>query len=401
MNKLTMAVFYGSRTCEHDVSIVSALQCMDAAEQGGYTVVPVYIARDGMWYTGAPLRDVKTYAKFSPGAAGIQRVMLDISAGSGELVAWPPQKAGLFGGAGKSAIAHMDVAVPVMHGLNGEDGTLQGLLELADIPYTSSGVMGSAVGMDKIAMKTMFRGVGLPVVDDVWFLRDAWQREPEAVLDKVEGKLTYPVFVKPANLGSSIGISRATDRESLRKAIEVAVSFDRRILVEQGIDAPREVNCAVLGFGEDVTPSVCEMPVSTEEFLTYQDKYLRQAKGPSKGMQSLARQVPAPIGDALTEQAQRLACDAFRALDCKGVARIDLMLDKNEKLFINEINTIPGSLAFYLWQEMGMQYPALLEKMVELAFAAHAQKHQSVFAYDSTILQGYEKGIAAAKGAKR
>ncbi len=406
MAQLTMAVIFGSRTCEHDVSVVSALQCMDAAEQGGYRVVPVYISRDGGWFTGAPLREVALFQRFDPATTGLKRCMIDVSTGSGNLIAWPPsdqKKAGLFGGKRdeEPVIAHIDVAVPVMHGLHGEDGTVQGLLELADIPYTSCGVLGSAVGMDKIAMKLLLRGAGLPVVPDIWFLRDAWERDPEKILTRAEDAMAYPMFVKPANLGSSIGISRATDRDSLRSAIDVAVSFDRRVLVEAGVKDMEEVNCSVLGFGENVRASVCEMPVSTEEFLTYQDKYLRSAKGGSKGMESLARRVPAPIGQEKTQEAQRLATEAFRLLDGKGVVRVDMMLAGDGTLYINEINTIPGSLAFYLWTEGGVSYPALLEQMVEYAFQAYGAKHRNVFAFDSTILQGYQQGRQGTKGAKQ
>jgi len=258
-------------------------------------------------------------------------------------------------------------------------------------------------------MKLLFVGAGLPVLPYTWFLRDAWERDTEAILVQVEESLAYPVFVKPANLGSSIGIGRAADRESLREAIEVAVSFDRRVLVEAGVHNPKEVNCSVLGYAEEVRASVCEMPVSTQEFLTYQDKYLRGGKteganggsdGGSKGMQSLARRMPAPIGSEMTGRAKQLACDAFRALDCKGTVRVDMLLSEDGSLYINEINTIPGALAFYLWAEEGIAYPELIERMVEYAFRAHAQKKRSVFAYDSTILQSYQQGKHAAKGAK-
>jgi len=406
MAQLTMAVIYGSRTCEHDVSVVHALQFMDAAQKGGYKVAPVYIARDGKWYSGDALRDVAVYQRFDPAAQNLRQAQFDITAGSGDLIAWPPPKRkGLFGGEENPVVAHIDVAALVLHGLHGEDGTVQGLLELANIPYTSAGVLGSAVGMDKIAMKLLFIGAGLPVLPYTWFLRDAWECDSEAVIAQVEKALAYPVFVKPANLGSSIGIGRATDCHTLRKAIDVAASFDRRVMVEAGVEHPKEVNCAVLGYGEEVRPSVCEMPVSTEEFLSYQDKYLRGAKtegqsGGSKGMQSLARQIPAPIGKEMTERAQQLACDAFRLLDCKGTVRVDLLLAEDGSLYINEINTIPGALAFYLWAEEGLAYPQLIERMVEYAFRAHAQKTRSVFAYDSTILQSYQQGTRAAKGAK-
>lgn len=402
MANMNLAVLYGSRTCEHDVSIISAVQLMDAAEEAGYQVTPVYITRDGAWYTGQALRDIAVYRTFDPKDVRFTRVTLDVTANAGDLWPWPPRRSGLLFGRIPEPLCHIDVAVPVFHGLHGEDGTVQGLLELANVPYTSAGVLGCAVGMDKIAMKQLFRGAGFPVLPGEWFGRDTWGKERERVLERIEEKLEYPMFVKPANLGSSIGISRATDRASLADAIDVAVSFDRRVIVEKGVKKPREVNCAALGYGSDVMASVCEMPVSGDEFLTYQEKYLKKpgAKGgASKGMQSLSRIVPAPIEEEMTARIQALACEIFKTLDCKGSVRIDFMIDEETgELYVNEANIIPGSLAFYLWQENGIPYKDLVDKMVEFALRAHADKNHSVFAYDSTILESVQNG---AKGAKR
>ncbi len=406
MAKLRLAVIFGSRACEHDVSVVSALQCINAIDPEQYDIIPVYITRDGAWYTGDALRRMDTIKNFKPDMPGIVRVYPDVTAGSGALLAIERKK-GLFGGGDSLTVAaRIDVAMPVMHGMNGEDGTVQGMLELMNIPYTSSGMIGSAVGMDKIAMRQLFRGCGFPVLDAVWFVRDEWEKDAEGVLLRVEDKLNYPVFVKPANLGSSIGISRAKSKEELAEAIEVALSYDRRVIVETGLQSPVEVNCSVLGFGADVQPSVCEMPVSWEEFLTFDEKYLRGGKGgegaksaqPSGGgMENLKRQIPAPIGDAKTKRIQDLSVEIFRALDCKGVVRIDYMID-GEDVYVGEINTIPGSLSFYLWEPMGMPYRQLIDKMVELAFRAHAEKNRAVFAYDSSILSQVALGT---KGAKR
>ena len=402
MSKMNIAVIFGSRSCEHDVSIISALQLIEAAKTAGYTVTPVYISREGLWYTGDALTNIETFREFNPMGKGITRVNLDVSANAGDLWAWPPQRAGLFAKV-PAPIAHIDAAIPVLHGLHGEDGTVQGMLEMANIPYASSGVLGSAVGMDKIAMKQILRGAGYPVLDFVWFTRDQLVTGREAIIEKIEKKIKYPAFVKPAALGSSIGVSKANNREELEKAIDLAASYDRRILVEVGINRPVEINCAALGYGEDVMASVCEMPVpsSGDQFLNFFEKYLRNAgaKGEgSRGMKSLSRVVPAPIGEELTGRIQRMTKEIFKLLDCRGTVRIDYILDANDMLYVNEPNTIPGSLAFYLWKECGVSFAKLVETMVEDALRAHADKNTNVYAFDSTILQKVAAGV---KGSKR
>lgn len=402
MSKLNIAVIFGSRSCEHDVSIISALQLIEAAKTAGFTVTPIYISREGLWYTGEALTQIETFREFNPMGKGITRVNLDVSANAGDLWAWPPQRAGLFAKV-PAPIAHIDVAIPVLHGLHGEDGTVQGLLEMANIPYASSGVLGSAVGMDKIAMKQMLRGAGYPVLDYVWCTRDQLKADREAIVERIEREIKYPAFVKPAALGSSIGVSKANNREELDSALDLAASYDRRILVEVGINNPVEINCAALGYGEDVRTSVCEMPVPStgDKFLNFFEKYLRNAgtKGESsRGMKSLSRVVPAPIGEELTERIQRMTKEIFKLLDCRGTVRVDFILDENDMLYVNEPNTIPGSLAFYLWQECGVSFGKLVEIMVEDALRAHADKNTNVFAFDSTILQ---KVAAGAKGSKR
>lgn len=402
MSKMNIAVFFGSRSCEHDVSIVSALQCIEATKAAGFNVTPVYISRDGLWYTGEPLENIETFREFNPMTKGITRVTLDVTANAGDLWAWPPQRAGLFAKV-PAPLCHIDCVIPVFHGWHGEDGTIQGLLEMANIPYASSGVLGSAIGMDKIAMKQILRGAGFPVLDFVWFTREQLKKERQAVIERVEKEIKYPAFIKPAALGSSIGVSRARNREELERALDVAASYDRRILVEVGVVHPVEINCAAVGYGEDVRASVCEMPVpsSNDTFLDFWQKYLRNAstKGEdSRGMKSLSRVVPAPIGDELTGRIQTMTCDIFKLLDCCGTVRVDFILDQNDMLFVNEPNTIPGSLAFYLWKTSGLDFPKLIEKMVEDALRAHADKNSSVFAYDSSILK---KVAAGTKGSKR
>ena len=389
-----IGVIYGSRTCEHDVSIISALQAAQALDKKKYNVTYIYIGREGTWYTGEALADVKFYEHFDP-----EKVTRVLPAGeNSKLVLYHlPEKKKLFGGVAAERVAVLDVVMPVLHGLNGEDGTLQGMLELFDVPYTSAGVMGSAVGMDKITMKLLFKGCGFPVVEGVWFDRGRWSRERDGVMDECEDKLGFPLIVKPANLGSSIGINIAHDRNQLEDAIETAAAYDHRILVEKAVTPLREVNCSVLGYGDHVETSELEMPVTQEEFLTFEGKYTRNAKG-AGGMASQVRIIPAPISEKAAETVRDLAVRAFRAMDLKGVVRIDFILDKDENVFINEANTIPGSLAFYLWEPKGIPFAALLDGMVECAFSAWADRKASVFSHDSTLLANIVHGSKGAKG---
>ena len=389
-----IGVIYGSRTCEHDVSIISALQAAQALDTKNYNITYIYIGREGTWYTGEALADVKFYEHFD--AARLTRVL---PAGeNGKLVLYHlPEKKKLFGGAAAERVAVLDVVMPVLHGLNGEDGTLQGMRELFDVPYTSAGVMGSAVGMDKITMKLLFKGCGFPVIEGVWFDRGRWSRERDGVMDECEDKLGFPLIVKPANLGSSIGINIAHDRNQLEDAIETAAAYDHRILVEKAVSPLREVNCSVLGYGDHVETSELEMPVTQEEYLTFEGKYTRNAKG-AGGMASQVRLIPAPISEQAAQTVRDLAVRAFRAMDLKGVVRIDFILDENENVFINEANTIPGSLAFYLWEPKGVSFSALLDGMVECAFSAWADRKASVFSHDSTLLANIVHGSKGAKG---
>ncbi len=389
-----IGVIYGSRTCEHDVSIISALQAAQALDTKNYNITYIYIGREGTWYTGEALADVKFYEHFD--AAKLTRVL---PAGeNGKLVLYHlPEKKKLFGGAAAERVAVLDVVMPVLHGLNGEDGTLQGMLELFDVPYTSAGVMGSAVGMDKITMKLLFKGCDFPVIEGVWFDRGRWSRERDGVMDECEDKLGFPLIVKPANLGSSIGINIAHDRNQLEDAIETAAAYDHRILVEKAVSPLREVNCSVLGYGDHVETSELEMPVTQEEFLTFRGKYMCNAKG-AGGMASQVRLIPAPISEQAAQTVRDLAVRAFRAMDLKGVVRIDFILDKDENIFINEANTIPGSLAFYLWEPKGVSFSALLDGMVECAFSAWADRKASVFSHDSTLLANIVHGSKGAKG---
>jgi D-alanine-D-alanine ligase len=282
---------------------------------------------------------------------------------------------------------------PVMHGTHGEDGTLQGLLVLADLPYVGAGVLAAAVARDKSMLKMVLVYHGIPVIKHVVFSRHEWLSGPDAVLDRIASELTYPVFVKPATLGSSIGVARAADAVQARNYINVAANFDRRILVENAVEGAMEINCAVLG-NEDIKTSVLEQPISWQEFLTYEEKYMR-SEG-AAGMKGAERKIPAPISDDLTRHIQQMAVAAFKAVDGRGTARVDfLMREATNEVYLNEINMIPGSLAFYLWQESGMTAAEVVDRLIELALEAHAEKRKTMYNYKTNLL-----AHAAAKGLK-
>ena len=396
--KKQIGVIFGSRSCEREVAIISAVQLMRHADRDKYDIIPVYIDETGNWYTGEKLKNIESFKPFRPESTGITRVFPDLSSGSGALLT-VKKGSGLFAKEKIEIAARIDVYIIVMHGLNGEDGTLQGLLELANVPYTSTGVAGSAVGMDKIMMKQIFRGAGLPVLPGIWFTRTEFENGRDTVIRKTEEEIGYPVFVKPANLGSSIGVSRADDAETLAESLELAFEYDRRVLVEKGLDKPIELNCSVLGYDGEDEASPIEMPINNDEFLDFRDKYL--ASGGSKGMASLHRVLPAPIEDGLKNHIQEMSRTIFRLLDCKGVVRIDYMFDRqSEKTYITEINTIPGSLAFYLWENAGMPYSSLIDRMVCCAEKAHEDKNRANYAYTSDILNGVSFGAKGAKGSK-
>lgn len=400
MKKIQLGLIFGSRTCEHEVSVISALQLSQFVDRAKYDLYPIYINKNGEWFSGPGLLDLKNYREpiLYAKKGYWERVTLDITAHSHALLTVRNGKY-LFSKPKTHILTYLDCVIPVMHGLHGEDGTLQGLLELADIPYTSTGVAGSSCGMDKIMMKHIFRGGGIPVLPDFTVLRSQVMKNCTAVIRSVEALLPYPVFVKPANLGSSIGVKRADNASELREALELGMQYDRRLLVEQGLDKPMEINCSCLGFDDEVTASVIEMPVSGGEMLTFYEKYLKNTE--EKGMASLSRIIPAPIDETMRNKVQDLSKQVFRLLDCKGVVRIDWMIDRaTGALFVTEINTIPGSLSFYLWKESTprLRYHALIDKMVEYAMKAHQEKNDNHYAFQSSLFENML--LQGAKGAK-
>lgn len=392
--KTRVAVLFGGRSVEHEVSIISGLQAYHAIDRDRYEPLAVYISKDNSFYVGEGIDQVESYKNMPQCLARATRV-LPIAAGGGtvELIRYPMKKFG------SNVVAAFDVAVPVVHGTNVEDGTLMGQLELLGVPYAACDVTSSAVGMDKFLMKAALRQAALPVLEAVQYSGREIAVEGDRVLDEVESRFSYPVIVKPVNLGSSVGISKAGDRAALRAALDEASGFSARVLVEPAVTHLREINCAVLGDADEAIPSVCERPVNTDDILSYRDKYISGGKGGGKsgGMSSLKRICPADIPDELAATVQELAVKTFRALGCTGVARIDFLNDtESGELWINEINTIPGSLAFYLWEAAGISFAELMNRLIELAFKRHREREALTFQYDTNILDGF----GGAKGAK-
>ncbi|MCY3715488.1 MAG: D-alanine--D-alanine ligase [Chloroflexi bacterium] len=383
-----VAVLFGGRSVEHDVSIVTGQQIIEGFPADRYEVVPVYITRDGRWFTGAPLLQLENFQDEALlEKDGIEACLLSPDTRHHGLVIKP-----LAGRFSRSRVQRLDVAFPALHGSHGEDGSLQGLLELADIPYVGCATLGSALSNDKIMTKLALRQAGVPVLDDMWLTREAWTADPDELVAEICERFAFPLFIKPACLGSSIGIGRADDEALLRASIDVVVSFDRRILIEPALTDCIEINCAVMGYGDDFEASPLEQPLGWDDFLSYEDKYLRGGEG----MKSAERIIPAPLDAELYARIQALSIEAFKAVDGRGIARIDyLTRPQTGEVYLNEINTLPGSLAFYLWHEAGYSRAQALERLVELARAAHADKRRNSYDYQTDLLS-----IASQRGSK-
>ncbi|WP_165845208.1 D-alanine--D-alanine ligase family protein [Candidatus Cryosericum terrychapinii] len=398
--KKRVAVVFGSRSVEHEVSIITAVQAMNTLDEEQFEVVPLYVSKESVWFTGEALKTMDVFRDLVSLPGKAQRVQLRPFAGKWTFAVQAPRRGFMSHGMDVTPLA-VDVALLCNHGTNGEDGTMQGMFELLGIPYTSAGVTGSALGMDKVFQKQLFAAAGISVVPYVSFSRRTWRSSPDDCLRHAEQRLQFPMFVKPANLGSSVGITRATDHDTLRYALEVASQFDRKLLVEQAVVDHREVNCAVLG-NDDPIPSACEEVFSSRAFLDYDTKYkvgYKTTAESNSGIQKAqARKVPANLGDDLTRRVQELACRAFTTLDCRGVARVDFLIDGSGAVYVNEINTIPGALSFYLWEAVGMQYRDLLTKLIDLACKAFEDRRSNVVSYDvSDLLRLGSKGKSGTK----
>ncbi|MDE6227363.1 MAG: D-alanine--D-alanine ligase [Muribaculaceae bacterium] len=379
--KTNVAVFFGGRSVEHEISVISALQAINAFDQEKYNIVPIYISKQGRWYTGKDLLDIRNYKDMKSLVEKSEEVYMRPEYGDYNLYRVNPG-GGLFSKK-NPVVEELHVAIPVLHGSHGEDGMFEGLLETIGIPFAGCDTLSSANGMDKITMKMILRSEDIPVVDYVWFTDKEWISGRERIISKIEEKLGYPVIVKPANLGSSVGIGKASDRESLIEKVDTAARFSQRLIVEDMVENMMEINCSVLGDCDDHQSSVCEEPISKGDFLSYEEKYGGGAKA---GMQASEKRIPADIPVEMSEEIRKLAGETFRVLSCHGVSRIDVMVDRNTgKIYVNEINTIPGSLSFYLWEESGISFTQLMDKLVELALRRKRETDRKTFTYDANI----------------
>ncbi len=383
--KTKVGVIFGCPSVEHEVAIISAQQAIHGLNREKYEVVPIYITKDGQWYMGDALLDIENFKNIKSLLSKCKKVLFSPNNSDGNIFPYPQ---GMFS---KGALAKIDVFFPVMHGAQGEDGCLQGLLEMTGLPYVGPNTLSAALGMDKIAQKALCQMGAIPVLDCFWFYSSHWSLEEESIIAGIEEKFPYPLIVKPADTGSSIGIKKAQNREELRDAVDLAYRFSQKVLVEPAIMNLQEINIAVLGDEHDVLLSCLEEPVSQDEILSYKDKYLQ---GGNKGMSGLKRRIPAEIPGELEEEIKAIAKKAFAALFASGVWRMDFMVDRdNGKVYLNEVNTIPGSLSFYLWAPVGLPFPDLLDRLIQIALKRKQDKGRMVRSYETNILaQGGFKG---------
>ena len=389
---IKLGVIFGGETVEHEVSIISAVQAMENVDLDKYEVVPIYITKDRVWYTGNMLKDISIYKDMSLLKRYAKEVVLYKR--NGEFVL---QSTKGF----KKIVNTIDVVLPVVHGQNVEDGTLAGYFESIGIPYAGPSVLGASIGQDKVTMKEVMSVNGIPTIPYTWFYDIEYNTNKDSILKDIK-KLGYPVIVKPARLGSSIGVTVSKNEKDVEEAIATAISYDNKIIVEKVILDSMEINCSVLGNYEYAEASAIEQVSSKTDFLTYQEKYLGDGKGklktPSKGMASASRIIPAPIGDKLTKEVQELSKKVFKVLNLSGVCRVDFLLNpKTKDIYVIEPNTIPGSLSFYLWSETGKDYKTLLDEMVTLAIRNKKVMDKKTHSFESNILSNFD-GVKGCKG---
>lgn len=381
---------------EHEISVISALQAINAFNSEKYNIIPIYISKQGEWFTGPALLEMENYKDIKALEDKAEKVFMKPVYGDYNLY---KAKTGIMSKKNPVAAA-LHVAVPVLHGTNCEDGIFEGVLETIGIPFAGCNTLSSALGMDKIMMKKVLSSEGIPVVEYIWTTDKNWGKNRDRVINDVEEKLGYPVIVKPANLGSSVGIGRADNREELISKINEAEKFSQRLIVEKCIENLKEINCSVLGDQDDCEASILEEPIKTGEILSYTDKYMGGSKTSGRGMQASDKRIPAELPEDVTERIRKMAKDTFKTLSCHGVSRIDVMIDeKDGNIYVNEINTIPGSLSYYLWEATGISFEKLMDRLVELALRRKRETDRKTFSYDTNIFS-MKGGLKGAKGAK-
>lgn len=396
--KINLAVLFGGKSVEHEISVISALQAIRQLDTEKYEVFPIYITKNSEFYYGDILKNIEEY-KSIPNLIKKCTQVSFITEGDKTYLTPCIQK--LF--SKNKHIAPIDVAFPIVHGTNVEDGNLQGFLRTLNLPFVGCNVLSSAVCMDKYITKILLKQAGFPVLDCLRFTSE-YNINQQNIIQLVEKKFTYPVIVKPINLGSSVGISKAYDSNSLAEALSDAFSFSDKIIVEPAVVNLKEINCSVVGDSKEAIASECEEPYASDEILSYRDKYLdgNKKQGGSKGMASLKRKIPADISQETKDEIQRIAVESFKFLDCNGVVRIDFLMDNTtNEIWLNEINTIPGSLSFYLWEPTGLKYTELLDKLIAFALKRQREEDDIIYSFDTNILSmGGSFGSKGTKGGK-
>ena len=399
--KINVGVFFGGRSVEHEVAVISAVQAMNSMDLEKYNIIPVYVTKNGEMYHAPEMTDINRF-KDIPKLLEISKPVTLIKNGDKATVV--ELKKGLF----KKPVADIDIAFPIVHGTNCEDGAIVGWFELLGIPYVGCDICSAAVGMDKAVFKYLLLEKGVPTLPCVTFYAKEWVADKANIISNIEQKFGYPLMVKPANLGSSVGISKAHDKDELESAISLAMEFAQKILVEPAVNNLREFNCSVVGDCDGCKTSVIEEPVMSGELLSYADKYESGGKGAKsggktgadgQGMASVKRKIPADITDKMKADIENYSKAAFTALGASGVVRIDYLYDvDNDKVYVNEINTIPGSLSFYLWEPAGVPYKQLLDEIIDLGFKRARTRENLMFTYDTNILS--KGGSFGSKGKK-
>ncbi len=391
--KLKVALMFGGKSVEHEVSVISGIQAYLAMDTEKYDVFPVYLTKKNEMYVGDEIGVIESYKDIDGLLKKSQRVIMVSDGDKVRFAGYPAKKFG------KNPEFDVDVIFPVVHGTNVEDGALQGYFKTLGIPFVGCDVTASAIGMDKYIMKAVLKENDVPVLDAKLYTMSDYA-DVDNLMENIEKTFGYPVIVKPVNLGSSVGISVAKDKVELSASIDDAFRYASKVLVEHAISNLREINCSVLGDENEAIASECEEPMHTKDILSYEDKYVSNAKGSgSKGMASVARKIPAELSPEKREEVRALAVKSFRVLGCNGVSRIDFMIDEDTgKLYFNEINTIPGSLAFYLWEPVGIPYKELLDRMIQLALKRVRIEESLTFTFDTNILNN--AGFGGAKGSK-
>jgi D-alanine-D-alanine ligase len=396
-----VGVAFGGRSVEHDVSIITGLQALSVLEER-HVPIPIYIARSGRWFTGDALRELDAYRSDGGGGEGprgAQEVHFDLH--NGRLLRAGGDGGGVLRRRASPEPIELDVVVLATHGTQGEDGCLAGVLELAQLPYVGPPVGAAAASMDKVMTKAILAQAGLPVLSHLALRREQWESDPAAGAARARQRLSLPLYVKPASLGSSVGVSRCESEEQISNALELAFELDRVCLLEPAVEGGIEVNCSVIGRpGAQATASVCEQPLASEGFLSFEDKYMGPSKGEggtgaAQGMKNAQRLIPAPLEDALTDRVKELAMRAFDAFGCAGVARVDFLIDADGNPYVNELNTIPGSFSFYLWEPSGVPFVDLMDDLIDLALAEQREKRRTTSVFDTNLLALRCAGVKA------